>query len=70
MAGEESAVGVTSIRLVLLFFLVALIAWECLEFLLFVLLSLSCRHGGKRSALLVIRMNRSIDGKRRGEGRG
>ena len=66
MAGEEMAVGVTSRRLVLLFFLVALIAWECLEFFLFVLLSLSCRHGGNRSTLLVIWMNRSIDGKREG----
>ena len=53
---EETAVGerVTSRRLVLLFFLVALIAWQRLEFLLFVLLSLSCRHCGQGITMLEV----------------
>ena len=51
------AVGerVTSRRLVLLFFLIALVAWQCSEFLLLVpLLSLSARHLGKMYGLFVI----------------
>ena len=49
VCGDQRAIGegMTSRRSVLLFFfLVALIAWECLQFVLVVLLSFSCRHCG------------------------
>lgn len=53
----------TSRRLVLLFFLLALVTWECLE-VRCVLLSLSCRHCGRLGVLLVLNlMERKIDGK-------
>lgn len=52
----------TSRRLVLLFFLLALIAGECLEFLFF-LLSLSCRHYGRRGVLCGVKRVDQLIGK-------